>query len=117
MGEIETRGIRTATGQFVPGISGNPNGRRKVVLSARLACRALNDETLAVLVGLMRNSDDDKVKAQCAMRIRDEANGKPCSVTEMPAEDVDEAVIAINDEASLLMAAIERAKQLSGSGN
>lgn len=94
------------------GVSGNPGGRPKSALTARLACRAMNDETLGVLVELMRNSGDDKVRAQCAIRIRDEANGKPCSVVEMPHDDDDSNPLASLSDSDLLKAAIDAANAL-----
>lgn len=116
MANPESKATSLPAHLWKPGQSGNPGGRPKAAITARAACRALNEETLEVLVGLMRNSDDDKVRATCAMRIRDEANGKPVGINDMPREDDDSSDAAALNDADLLREAIERAK-LIGNGN
>lgn len=86
-----------------PGQSGNPGGRPKAAITARAACRALNEETLDTLVSLMRNHPDGRVQAMCAIRIRDEANGKPVPMTEMPDDEHPQAE-QLSDEQLLAMA-------------
>lgn len=79
-------GNKTNAGRWKAGQSGNPNGRPKSALESRLACRSLNDRTLAVLVALLDDADGDlRYKAAC--RIRDEANGKPVQSIQIEQEE------------------------------
>lgn len=96
------RANRTESGKFLPGVSGNPSGRPKSAIGARIACRMLSDEALEVIATLMRTSPDDKVRVMCATRIRDEAFGKPVAMTEMPADEVQ--VEQLTDETLLKLA-------------
>lgn len=94
-----------------PGVSPNPGGRPKALISARNACRELGDETLALLVDLMRNSGDERVRVQCACRIRDEAYGKPTTSDIVQKEDARTETDASHmTDAELLQEAINRAK-------
>lgn len=79
-------GNKPNAGRWAKGQSGNPNGRPKSTLESRLACRALNDRTLSVLVALLDDEDGDlRYKAAC--RIRDEANGKPVQAIQVERDD------------------------------
>lgn len=82
-------GNKPNAGRWTKGQSGNPNGRPKTALTERLACRALNEQTRAVLVELLA-SDDEDIRFKAACRIRDEANGKPVQSVQLEQEEEDE---------------------------
>lgn len=63
--------------------SANPGGRPKGWAEARQACRKLDTETLGVLTTMMRSAESDQVRVMCAIRIRDEAWGKPTQAIEI----------------------------------
>ena len=69
-------GIRDASGKFVKGISGNPNGRTKVPDNVRDMLKAACPEAAQKLIDTMRNSKDDRVAVDCAKVILDRSYGK-----------------------------------------
>jgi len=81
------------------GQSGNPGGRPKTSHEARLACQALNDETLSVLAELLTNADAS-IRFKAACRIRDEANGRPVQAIELQRKD--ELELTNKSEAELM---------------
>ncbi len=96
---------------FPKGIAPNPGGRPKGYAEARAACRALNDETLQVLLTMMRDPDThDQVRLLCATRIRDEAWGKPAQAVVIAAEEHNELRNATDEQ--LLAVALEMAQQM-----
>ena len=75
---------RTKTGQFRPGISGNPGGRPKMPEEFRQLARENSIPALQVVVDILKNpksANKDKLKA--AEIILDRAWGKPIQGVEM----------------------------------
>lgn len=70
---------RNTKGQFIPGLSGNPKGRRpksEQQISVESAARAYTQEALDTLVKHMRG-DDPRISVQAANAILDRGHGKP----------------------------------------
>lgn len=75
---------RTKTGQFRPGISGNPGGRPKMPEEFRQLARENSIPALQVVVNILKNpasANKDRLKA--AEIILDRAWGKPVQGVEM----------------------------------
>ena len=75
---------RTKTGQFRPGMSGNPGGRPKMPEEFRQLARENSIPALQVVVDILKNpksANKDKLKA--AEIILDRAWGKPIQGVEM----------------------------------
>lgn len=107
--------ITTHAGRWKKGQSGNPQGRPKSSLESRLACRALNERTLAVLVQLLDDeSPDMRFKAAC--RIRDEANGKPVQQVLVEQQDRDELASKSDEELLAIVQGIALEQASRGTG-
>ena len=79
---------RTKTGQFRPGISGNPGGRPKMPEEFRQLARENSIPALQVVVNILKNpasANKDRLKA--AEIILDRAWGKPVQGVEMSGRD------------------------------
>ncbi len=120
----EKPAIRTPSGTFAPGVSGNPTGRPRIPNKIREMAKAYTEQATRVLVDALDATrvvglaaievPDHQVRIMAAQAILDRGWGKPCSVNEMP-KDEDESVSQMSD-ADLLREAVERAKAI-GDGN
>ena len=93
-----------------PGVSGNPGGRPKGWAEARSAAREHSVDALKKIVKLMNEAEDERVQAMCAMRIRDEAWGKPTTVDVIEAADqreLDRELEAMSDEQLMAIAGVK----------
>lgn len=82
--------------KFVPGKSGNPNGRSKVALEVRAYAQIFTKEAVDILVDMMRNSSDPKVRKSAADSILDRAIGKPSQDIELSGKDGAPIIPVIN---------------------
>ena len=67
-------GNPTNKGRFGPGNKGG--GRRKIPPDVKEAFKAACQESVDILLDLMRNSDDDNVRLKAAIAVQDRALGK-----------------------------------------
>jgi hypothetical protein len=71
---------------FAKGQTGNPSGRPKLTPEEHdliAACKAKTPDALAVIEGLMLESQSDKVRLSAALSIIERAWGKPIQPTEL----------------------------------
>jgi len=69
---------RNASGQFLPGQSGNPGGRPKVAPELRAAAQEVSIEGLKVLTGIMRDEKaPQNARINAVQAIWDRGFGKP----------------------------------------
>ena len=68
---------RNKSGQFAPGTSGNPGGRPKDEARVAELARAYTSEAIDILVDLMRNGRDERVRGTAAQALLDRGWGKP----------------------------------------
>jgi len=69
---------RNASGQFLPGQSGNPGGRPKVAPELRAAAQEVSIEGLKVLTGIMRDEKaPQNARITAVQAIWDRGFGKP----------------------------------------
>jgi hypothetical protein len=68
---------RMTSGQFAPGISGNPGGRPKDEARVAELARSYTIEAIDTLVELMRYGKDDRVRGTAAQALLDRGWGKP----------------------------------------
>ena len=67
---------RLKNGHWLPGVSGNPQGRRPVPAEVKEMCSALVPEAVGALADALRG-DDEKLRLQAARAILDRALGRP----------------------------------------
>ena len=65
------------SGQFAPGVSGNPGGRPKDKARVAELARSYTAEAIDTLVELMRHGKDDRVRGTAAQALLDRGWGKP----------------------------------------
>ena len=71
-------GVRKMTsGQFAPGVSGNPGGRPKDEARVAELARSYTAEAIGTLVELMRHGKDDRVRGTAAQALLERGWGKP----------------------------------------
>ena len=68
---------RMTSGQFAPGVSGNPCGRPKDEARVAELARSYTAEAIDTLVELMRYGKDDRVRGTAAQALLDRGWGKP----------------------------------------
>ena len=68
---------RITSGQFAPGVSGNPGGRPKDEARVAELARSYTIEAINTLVELMRHGKDDRVRGTAAQALLDRGWGKP----------------------------------------
>lgn len=74
--------------RFLPGQSGNPNGRPKIPDEIKNAFKAATPDAAAFLIELMSNPQADmKLRKDAAIHILDRSLGRPVSVTELSGPD------------------------------
>jgi hypothetical protein len=88
---------RHAGGRWIPGISGNPNGRPKVIAQVRDAARALTPKALERLEHLM-DSFDEKIALAAVQEALSRGWGKPetslaVTTNEKPPEDIRNKIV------------------------
>ncbi|MBN9559501.1 MAG: hypothetical protein J0H14_02075 [Alphaproteobacteria bacterium] len=93
--------LRTAFGQFAPGVSGNPGGRPSYPVELRDACREATAEAVAVLRELLSSKrEPGSVRLRAARELLDRGYGPPApTAPDPPAPPVIEGV-AIDVEAA-----------------
>lgn len=82
---------------FVPGQSGNPNGRPKMPEELREAFRANAPKALDTLIDVMENGDRNSDRVRAAEIILDRAYGKP-----LQSVDVDGGIVTTEVDTSKL---------------
>ena len=93
------------SGRFLPGHSGNPSGRPKVVAHIQELARQHAPEALATLVEIARSGVSENARVAAACALLDRGYGKPVSATQiipppprdlrdMSKEELDEAIEA-----------------------
>lgn len=65
------------SGQFAPGVSGNPGGRPKDEARVAELARSYTAEAIDTLVELMRHGKDDRVRGTAAQALLERGWGKP----------------------------------------
>jgi hypothetical protein len=73
---------RTATGQFLPGNSGNPGGRPGLPAEVRAKLSELSLPAIQVLAGALRG-EDARVRVVAAVHILDRLYGRPAQATDL----------------------------------
>ena len=68
---------RMTSGQFAPGVSGNPGGRPKDEARVAELARSYTAEAIDTLVELMRHGKDDRVRGTAAQALLERGWGKP----------------------------------------
>lgn len=69
--------LRASNGQFPKGQSGNPGGRPRDEQKVAELARSYTQEAIETLVGLMRSSNDERVRGTAAQALLDRGWGKP----------------------------------------
>ncbi len=67
----------TGKGGFKKGQSGNPGGKSKALASLEAAAREHDEEALAVMVDIMRNSTSDQARLAAAEKVLMRGHGQP----------------------------------------
>ena len=67
---------RMTSGQFAPGVSGNPGGRPKDEARVAELARSYTAEAIGTLVELMRHGKDDRVRGTAAQALLERGWGK-----------------------------------------
>jgi hypothetical protein len=68
---------RNNSGQFTPGMSGNPGGRPRDEQKVAELARSYAREAIETLVELMRSGNDERVRGTAAQALLDRGWGKP----------------------------------------
>lgn len=66
--------------KFAKGMSGNPKGRPKVEGAIRELCRKHGKEAVEVLIGLMKDAENEAVRKAAADSLLDRGYGKAAQV-------------------------------------
>ena len=69
--------MRTSTGQFLKGHSGNAGGRPRDEHKVAELARSYTTEAIDTLVDLMRHGKDDRVRGTAAQALLERGWGKP----------------------------------------
>lgn len=62
---------------FQPGVSGNPNGRPKIIAEVRDLARRHTADAIAALVAIMREGESDAARVSAANALLDRGYGRP----------------------------------------
>lgn len=118
----KTPAIRTSTGTFAPGVSGNPSGRPRNPHRVRDMARAYTEQAVMALVEALEATKivglaaveipDHGTRINAACALLDRGYGKPSSAEVMAREDEDSSEAAGMSDQELLNYAIARAKTL-----
>jgi hypothetical protein len=73
---------RPTSGRWAKGQSGNPGGRPRQDVHVRELARAYTEESIEVIVKIMRTSDNDMAKQRAAETLLARAYGQPTSYVE-----------------------------------
>jgi hypothetical protein len=104
---------RTTSGRFVPGQSGNINGRPKLVAHVRQLAQEQTEAAIAVLVDVMINGSNESARVQAAQALLDRGYGK--APTEQEVQESEREVMSqVSDSQLVLLAPI--AIKLLGDG-
>ncbi len=75
---------RDAKGHFLPGVSGNPDGRPKEERELRELARSFGPEAIQRIVHLMRNAEDERVQLGAAEALLTRGYGRPAEAASGP---------------------------------
>jgi uncharacterized protein YciI len=102
---VRTDGHSRRAGRFLPGHSGNPSGRPKVVAHIQELARQHAPQALAALVEIATSGVSESARVAAACALLDRGYGKPVSATQiipptrdprdMSNEELDEAIDAL----------------------
>jgi hypothetical protein len=108
-------------GRFLPGHSGNPSGRPKVVAHIQELARQHAPEALAALVEIATSGASESARVAAACALLDRGFGKPVTATQiipptrdprdMSNEELDEAIDACRRTIEAQTAALENCLQ------
>ena len=88
----EVMKVRDANGRFVPGVSGNPQGRPGLDPEVKAILSAAAPDAARKLVELSQ-SDDERVATVAAQAILDRLFGKPATATDLKVQGMDSAAL------------------------
>ena len=101
---VRAGGPTRRAGRFLPGHSGNPSGRPKVVAHIQELARQHAPQALATLVEIARSGVSENARVAAACALLDRGYGKPVSATQiippprdlrdLSKEELDEAIEA-----------------------
>ena len=75
------------SGSFKKGVSGNPGGRSKEWVAVHKKFQEKGPRAFEILVDIMENSEDEKIRLMAAERVLERAYGKPKQETEISGVD------------------------------
>jgi len=112
------------SGRFLPGQSGNPSGRPKVVAHIQELARQHAPQALAALVEIATSGVSENARVAAACALLDRGYGKPASATQiipppprdlrdMSKEELDEAIEACQRTLRAQIEALESCPPLS----
>lgn len=81
-----------------PGQSGNPKGGPKIPQQVRDAIQAATPKAVEVLVDLLVNSDNEKIRVTCAQTLLDRAYGRAAQAVDVRVTDVAQTHLQIMQE-------------------
>ena len=88
----EVMKIRDANGRFVPGVSGNPQGRPGLDPEVKAILSAAAPDAARKLVELAQ-SNDERVATVASQAILDRLYGKPATATDLKVQGMDNAAL------------------------
>ncbi len=114
-------------GRFLPGHSGNPSGRPKVVAHIQELARQHAPQALAALVEIATSGVSESARVAAACALLDRGYGRPVSATQlippprdlrdMSNEELDEAIDALQRKIYAQNEAIESYLELAEAGD
>lgn len=93
--------MRRLTGQWAPGVSGNPKGRPRALPALREALRKEGLESVRVLAHLRDHAKQESVRLKASTELLDRGFGKPGTMEPTP-EDTEDNRAALDDVKAIL---------------